>query len=649
MTTNADTWHKVHASSDDARNECPGPSVGNESGQSVGKRKAGATRRKACEPCRQRKRKCDGDRPICGACRVFGPPETGCFYFADQVSGPDAAKRRSPTKAKLSLPSMVDMTKKPGNAQDKRMNVKDASSSPEMATGPHSSNPSPPSRLRDEVTPPESDTLLVDGAEVSMHLIHLFFQYCGSQIPFNFLHRSSFIRTIRRQQGFLLLAMQCIASRYTEESRHADAQCADAGDRYYRRARRLVPQLYDNHSLSAVQGLLILATCSTMKGIISAAWQYVGMAVRMAHYLALETAMVEGTRFSPMQEEVRKRTWAGCLILERMVWMALDRPSIYANVPNRIRHSIPDDLWPAVWPEDVIRHPAVNAFGGEQVIFNHLRPLMVLYGRVVDFIRTDHGLKMVINYQALDAELDAWFLSLPPAMRELLVTIDHGPAKLPEVVSSDLQSFWFAVSVLLLGLQARGILRKWLLNAMLSKADQVISAAYFALDSGDGLAEGLPSMGLDRRALTGKVIHDAMQVADSESAVLQRALMVDPLLTTLTPHFTMGVYQVALVYVMALGAASIEGNEATTRRCKSGLAVHEQALRAFTRSFAPAVRIVGVLTTLRGTAENGGGSSAHYDALSPVSSFGTWSSADGSEQDGNSYRASVDVADNLLS
>lgn len=90
-----------------------------------------------------------------------------------------------------------------------------------------------------------------------MRLIALFFDIPGSQVPFNFLHRQTFMRNIMGQQGFLLLAMQSLASSYD-----ILINAPDTEERYYREARKMINQVYDRHSVSAVQALLILSTCS---------------------------------------------------------------------------------------------------------------------------------------------------------------------------------------------------------------------------------------------------------------------------------------------------------------------------------------------------------------------------------------------------
>ncbi|TPX62263.1 hypothetical protein PhCBS80983_g00494 [Powellomyces hirtus] len=559
---------------------------------------SGSTRRRACEPCRHRKRKCDGDRPLCGACRVFGPPESGCVYFADRFCGADHGPR-PPVKG---LPVSQSAEEPPGGA-GKHQAKSDLSSTSPRDQNEHIA-PSQNSEIVshwEPASPPISlsETLHVNGVQVSMKLIETFFRYPGAQIPFSFLKRDVFLSSIRDQCPFLLAAMQCLAQRYAEQESPQGSDC-DEGEVHYQAARDMISRLYDDHSISAVQGLLIMATCAAMRGVLSVCWQYIGMAARMAHYLALEAASVAGVTYSPIKEEVRRRTWAAVLIMERMSWLAVDRPSIFANVPARVRQHIPDSLWMSVWPDQAMK-PAIHGPFEEAALFGYLRPLMVLYGKALDFARGEHGLRMVMNYQTLDAEIDMWFLSLPSAVRILLIAPEREVRRLS--IRGCEPNFWFAFSVTALGLHARGVLRKWLLTRMLSTPDQVVAAASFALNA-EANAPPTPVQ-VDANVLLCKILADAIHVADEQSALLQHGLARSASLFPATPHLCMGTYQVALVYVSALGRAISDGDHTMIARCDVGLAVVDAALGVWNRLFSPAHKLRYTLRNLHTAARQG--------------------------------------------
>ncbi|KAJ3146856.1 hypothetical protein HDU86_008352 [Geranomyces michiganensis] len=400
--------------------------------------------------------------------------------------------------------------------------------------------------------------------------------------------------------------MQCLAYPYADEV-SSDAG-TDIGEMHFQAARDMIADLYDNHSLAAVQGLLIMASCSAMRGVLSAGWQYIGMAARMAHYLALEASNVGGISYPPVKEEMRRRTWTACLTLERLVWLSVEVPSIFANVPVRVRQHIPDNLWQSVWPGD--RNLEQKGPFQELALCGYYKHVMVFYGKTLDYVRADNGIRMIINYQALDAEIDAWFLSLPTPVRDLLVPPD------PHLVRADAPPhFWFAYTIATLGLHARGVLRKSLLNSMLSHPDRVVAAAAFALNadlcanSGDigagGIDLGARRPIVDANGLLSKILFDAISVADEHTSLIRHGLLRNPYLKPTSPHLSMGVYQLGLVYVIALGRAVTECDEPMIARCASGLAVHEQALGAWANIFSPARGRQYALKHLHATARSG--------------------------------------------
>lgn len=59
-------------------------------------------------------------------------------------------------------------------------------------------------------------------------------------------------------------------------------------------------------------------------------WTIHGLAVKAALQLGLHS--VEASRrFSPLDQEIRKRTWYGCIVLDRTLSMTFGRP---AAIPN---------------------------------------------------------------------------------------------------------------------------------------------------------------------------------------------------------------------------------------------------------------------------------------------------------------------------
>ncbi|KAJ3162087.1 hypothetical protein HDU86_005785 [Geranomyces michiganensis] len=57
------------------------------------------TRRKACEPCRAKKLRCDGARPVCTTCNRTSQTATLCLYYADNPNAVDLKAKSESTNA----------------------------------------------------------------------------------------------------------------------------------------------------------------------------------------------------------------------------------------------------------------------------------------------------------------------------------------------------------------------------------------------------------------------------------------------------------------------------------------------------------------------------------------------------------------------
>jgi hypothetical protein len=71
------------------------------------------------------------------------------------------------------------------------------------------------------------------------------------------------------------------------------------------------------------------------------AWTIHGLAVKAAFQLGLHSAEAS-KRFPPLDREIRKRTWYGCVILDRTLSMTFGRPA-----------AIPDDYVKLELPQNL--------------------------------------------------------------------------------------------------------------------------------------------------------------------------------------------------------------------------------------------------------------------------------------------------------
>ncbi len=91
---------------------------------------------------------------------------------------------------------------------------------------------------------------------------------------------------------------------------------ASAIETFFNRAKAFVGLDYiDMNNLGVVQGLLLMAVLLQSTPFPSRCWNSVGLACRIAQGLGLHTESGRTSR-SPLEIDIRRRTWHGCVILD---------------------------------------------------------------------------------------------------------------------------------------------------------------------------------------------------------------------------------------------------------------------------------------------------------------------------------------------
>ncbi|KAL2216905.1 fungal-specific transcription factor domain-containing protein [Thermoascus aurantiacus ATCC 26904] len=174
--------------------------------------------------------------------------------------------------------------------------------------------------------PPESRT---------WSLIRQYFLKTGQLLPF--IHEQSFCETyfqmkrdnftkVRRTWLGLLNIILAIATSLSIEGDMPAEKRIEESDIYYQRANGLCGrESMRNTSLEMVQYLLILGQYlqGTQKSV--QAWNVHGLAITAAFQLGLHSPEAN-QGFPPLEREIRKRTWFGCIILDRTLSMTFGRP-----------------------------------------------------------------------------------------------------------------------------------------------------------------------------------------------------------------------------------------------------------------------------------------------------------------------------------
>ncbi|KGO78417.1 Transcription factor, fungi [Penicillium italicum] len=157
-------------------------------------------------------------------------------------------------------------------------------------------------------------------------LIEQYFEKTGQLLPF--IHEMSFCETYRqmRLKGFskirrnwlgLLNIILAISTSLSMKDELTSEERIQESDMYYQRANSLCDRdSKRNASLEMVQYLLVLGQYlqGTQKSI--QAWTTHGLAISIAYQIGLHSPD-RNQGYSPLENEIRKRTWFGCVLLDR--------------------------------------------------------------------------------------------------------------------------------------------------------------------------------------------------------------------------------------------------------------------------------------------------------------------------------------------
>ncbi|KAL7894090.1 fungal-specific transcription factor domain-containing protein [Trichoderma sp. SZMC 28014] len=195
-----------------------------------------------------------------------------------------------------------------------------------------------------EPTPGKTNNLMRDAGvniyalpseERTWSLIQQYFHKTGQLLPF--IHEPSFCKTylqmknerfraVRRTWlGLLNIILAIAASLSAKDDIPVDKRIQES-DIYYQRANGLCDRdSKRNASLEMVQYLLILGQYlqGTQKSV--QAWTTHGLAISAAYQLGLHSPDTN-RGLSPLEREIRKRTWYGCILLDRTLSMTFGRP-----------------------------------------------------------------------------------------------------------------------------------------------------------------------------------------------------------------------------------------------------------------------------------------------------------------------------------
>ncbi|CAG9939071.1 unnamed protein product [Clonostachys rosea f. rosea IK726] len=250
------------------------------------------------------------------------------------------------------------------------------------------------------ILPPEEET---------EKLIRSYFSNTGLLFPF--IHEDTFLATYNRMRdqhyranirrtwlGLLnmIVAMAICTSQWAEDGTEYRT---DQSDVYYRRARELCKtQMMRGTTLETVQYLLLTSQYlqGTQRSVQT--WTTHGLAVKAALSIGLHSRDVMA-RFTPIEQEMRKRTWFGCVLLDRSLSMTFGRPG-----------AIPEEYIQLDLPTIIPLDDGTEATLLYRVLW---KIVATLYGHNLASVETPPETWMITQIFQLEQELNNWASALP--------------------------------------------------------------------------------------------------------------------------------------------------------------------------------------------------------------------------------------------
>lgn len=261
--------------------------------------------------------------------------------------------------------------------------------------------------------------------ELSLSLIRRYFSSTNLLFPYvheatfleryNEMKRNNFAKVSRNFLGLLNMVFAVASSSQPYE--HPADMRAEESEVYYRRALSLCDMhIMRSTSLEVVQNHLLMTQYlqGTQKSI--KAWSVHGLAVKMAFQLGLHSSEAS-KEFSPLEREIRKRTWFGCVVLDRTLSMTFGRP---ATIPDEyVKLELPvdyDSITPSTPPStDPVRQNSVVFFNATIQLYKLMwKTIQSLYGGNIGCDTSVNGFDTVGHIYQLEHQLLEWECTLPP-------------------------------------------------------------------------------------------------------------------------------------------------------------------------------------------------------------------------------------------
>ena len=240
---------------------------------------------------------------------------------------------------------------------------------------------------------------------------------------YNSFKSSNFSKVRRTWLGLLnvILAMGCSMDPDSKMTAHARGEKANV---FYQRAVKLSGKSsVRGPSLDTVQYLLLASQYLQGTQNASQTWTLHGLAVKGAFALGLHSNQAS-QRFSPLENEIRKRTWYGCVLLDRVLSMTFGRPPC---IPEEFIMLPLAQTWPGMKKSDVTNYelqaPAMDFFNASITLHRLIGTTIArLYGQNLGVDATPQEADLIPRIFELERELNRWQSSISPELSIVLST-----------------------------------------------------------------------------------------------------------------------------------------------------------------------------------------------------------------------------------
>ncbi|KAI5207338.1 hypothetical protein E4T38_03381 [Aureobasidium subglaciale] len=279
-----------------------------------------------------------------------------------------------------------------------------------------------------------SALLLPPHAEIERLLLAYF---ANTGLIFPYVHERSFMESyqqcrqskfkhVRRTWlGLLNIILAMAVSTQHEHGISAAKRIAES-ELYYERAKSLCgDQMLRGSSLEMVQYLLL--TSQYLQGAQRPVqtWMIHGLAVKAGLSIGLHSNYA-ANRFSPEENETRKRVWYGCVLLDRSLCLSFGRPSAISD--EQIRLPLPV-TWPKSdeLPENVKVYDSISTAFYVSSIYSGLykivdRTIKRLYGANLGCDPVPTEPEMIPHMFLLEQEISQWVADLSPDLGLIYAT-----------------------------------------------------------------------------------------------------------------------------------------------------------------------------------------------------------------------------------